>query len=290
MPLPPPPIGAFVKVASGQLNAAIEANAINQILVHVLTSTARTAMTLIALAEAVEANIPQVRQGLAKAHADIATEAQLAILETYDHHLKNTPDYRTDPNHARNRRYSGGILRGILADDNFVSSDADGIYLGDISALDSAARQWRRLNWGAGSDAGDAITEFTFRLSSSRGTFSEGGHPSPGFTLPAGRWIGGAFYPYSELTEVDEQQARSVAGGKDSAYRKTYGKPVPTRGIKGMHFMAAGIEVVADEIGRAYNNVFKDLWKATDAKGREVLAGSTDLLRPGTFSTDISGG
>lgn len=249
-----------------------------------LEVTAKTAMSWIAFLEASEQGIAEIRTGMARANAKIAIDVRKAILERFDETSLHTPEYRASAKHDKNIRYTGGVLRRVLASEGFVQSDADGIYMGDVAVLDDAARQWARLNYGAGGAGSGGGSTATGRISDIDITLSDPTGPRPGFNLPAGRWFGREFYPISEL---DNQGA--LSGGR-ARHRGRFGSNIssarPTRGIRAQHWTDAGLQVIAEQIGPAYLAMFKDLWQNATTTARQAYTGTQSIHRFSTPGTD----
>jgi hypothetical protein len=273
---------------SQSVRMAARADLADQLEAAVYSLTSKTAKSLAAFIKALGNGVEGIEPEMAKANRQIAAEAQAAILEAYEAQSKHTPAYRTSPVQARNRRYAGGILRGILQD-NFVSSDARGIYIGDTGRLDAGARQWRRLNYGAGGAAGGTAETFNLRWSNIELMLEEPGSARPPFRIPAGRWFGAAFYPSSELKVITPFGATSRGTrGRNPFADSRRQEARMTRGIRGQHWIAAGLRSVAENAPEAYSTILRKLWAQGDKAMKEQLAGDTGLVRPQAARSSIT--
>jgi hypothetical protein len=85
------------------------------------------------------------KAGMLTIHEQIGAQAQQAILSSYDSARAFSPlSYRV------NDRYAGGKLRAAIADPNFYIPQPDGLLFINKGLLDQKAKQWYRLNFGAG--------------------------------------------------------------------------------------------------------------------------------------------
>jgi hypothetical protein len=269
---------------------ALQANVVNQMISQLNAATARTSKTLIAFIRLMEKAVSdELVSQVEEVNRQIASQAHNAILERYLESLIGTPTYRTNPLHEKNRRYAGGVLEGIIASSNFVTADADGIYVADVEALNAGARQWKRLNYGAGEAAGGEPGSVTVRWSDLEAfTLSEPGEARPGFMLPPGSWVGDEFYPTSELKGADnlEHIERRFGHLRDSRGSLLSSGVVarnrswrPTRGIRGEHWLLAGLEVIADQLPELYGRMFKEFFAKADQSLREMIHQDSGLSR-----------
>ena len=274
------------------LQYAAKIDLIDQAQGSIYSLTKASSKTIFAFIQALIREVPALREEIVKAHAQVARDAQAAILDAYDDSLLHTPPYRQNALLEKNRRYAGGMLRQVLASEDFVTYDDKGIYIGNTRALDARARQWRRLNYGAGSAAGGGAEIFTLRWSNQQFTLEEPGAARPPFRIPAGSWYGEEFYPTSER-EAQNKYVSRVTGRKIRSLRGFYTKAFAlesdqvkrqkarmTRGIRGRHWLGAGIEVIAEDLPHAYSAAINKLFQAGDKEIRRAVyqAGAT---RPG---------
>lgn len=202
--------------------------------------------------EAFIANVAHIPAGIRQQlNYDVGRAAQLSVQQAYTHrrHRKNTPPYRTSPNDPRNFRYAGGLLLRALQSKDFFTATPDRLLWGNINRLDAEAKQWRRLNFGAGA-AGEE-SEGPQRFPMRWGTFvgEAIGIPdqvSPAFRIPKGWWLDGAFYPMGE--------APPGRHGRPRAARMT-------AGIAASHFMDAGVRRIAEEYPKAASTMMERIYR-----------------------------
>lgn len=184
---------------------------------------------------------------LANLHHQVGTVMQAAVVVAYDNAVATKG--RGDVGSYRlNTRYAGGRLHGALASPEFFRGTHDGIAFGNILALDTAAAQWHRLNFGALPEAGARPRQFAIRwegLAVAAIGYDEG--PSRPFFMPRGFWQGGAFGPTGRAPTT------------------------PTKGIQAWNFLDAGVEVLAREIGPAYDALYRN-WFASAERGLGPLS------------------
>jgi hypothetical protein len=295
----PPEVQAEVRRLMGDVSRqgvmyAAQADIIDQVAAAIFTATSATAKTVSAFATGVRNGLSVLDREVEKVHAQVAETVRNAIVEAYENSLLGTPAYRTQAIHSNNIRYAGGILRSVLASKDFVSYDSRGLYIGNTEELDSRARQWRRLNYGAGGAAeeGGRAGIVALRWSNQQFLLEEPGAARPAFRIPGGRWIGQAFYPVSELQaranlvsraagrSLGEMSARGRAASRASGVSSVLQAPRMTRGIRGTHWLAAGLMTAAEELPKGYTQAFTKLWKEGDA-GMANLMGQVGGSRPG---------
>ena len=276
--------------AQGEVMRAAQIDLLDQIKAALFTLTKASSKTMAAFIGGIRDGIPTLKTEVDKVHQRVGEQVQEAILGAYDNSLLGTPPYRVHAILSKNRRYAGGILRSVLASPNFVTADSSGISIGNTRELDARARQWRRLNYGAGSAAGGDAGIVAVRWSNQEFYLAEPGAPRPAFRIPAGAWFGQEFYPVSELQARFRLVSHLLGQGKvsssqaQSSFEQLRGgirqEPRYTRGIRGKHFMAAGLEVAAEALPRGYNDAMKVLFKSGDEAVRKAIfeAGAS---RPG---------
>lgn len=207
----------------------------------------------------VDAIPPGIRQQM---HYDVGRAAQLSVQQGYTHrrYRRGSTNYRTAPREDRNFRYAGGLLlRALQAPDFFVATP-DTLRWGNINRLDQEAKQWRRLNFGAGGAAGETPRQFQMHW----GTFVGAAiglepDPRPAFRIPPGYWFTegagervrrGVRVPHGEFYPVGEQPAGRW--GRPNKVRMT-------RGIAASNFLDAGVRRIAEEYPRAISTMITRL-------------------------------
>jgi hypothetical protein len=253
----PVPIPGLERTLKAQVARVTTIGLIDAIRLVTEQANARTARTLLAFCESIQAGVDGSGPRLAQAHAEIAGLMQAAILDRYNEERQGTPPYRADEDSERYRRYAGQKLAAILAAPDFVVGTEKGITVGDIDTLDEEAKQWYRLNFGAGAAAGGPAPDVSMKFSNLSSFVLQLDRPaSKAFSIPAGYWIGGdSFYPdrvlpqgFNPRTAVRQQRR-------------------PTRGIRGEHFIEAGFTPLAENIGPAYTRVMQDIFQAAKRAG-----------------------
>lgn len=169
----------------------------------------------------------------------------------------------------RRNRFANGRLEAALADqDNIFRASAEKLEFINEVGLTRAARQWARLNWGAG-DAGTgslAPTEVRFSnlVIASIGLQEQA---RPAFGIPPGFW--------------KNAEGKSVPGGtgrNDAFYPTRVGPMRPTVGIRAWNFLDAGTARLARELGPVHQRLFRDVVDASKRVGRPFVA---TVVRPG---------
>jgi hypothetical protein len=216
-----------------------------------------------------------------QAHRDVGNAALRSLIDGYTHRRFRRPQ---DPYRAGDQRYAGGALLRALRREEHVNAFARGFDFLDTGILNSEAKQWRRLNFGAGSgSAGGIDVPQSFQMTWGDLVVGLRPDPRPAFRIPRGFWF--------------DQGGTRVGAGADRSGRFYYvgspelpasnetgnrrlGRPSPgrvTRGIASANFLDAGIRRIANELPRAYNTLFNDLYDRQLGKLEEV--GATAGLR-----------
>lgn len=218
---------------------------------------------------------------IAAAHYDIGEAARRSVQNAYTHRRFRRPkgSYRIDDygSDGQNQRYAGGALRRALGSDKgHVEADEYGLRFLNTAVLNEEAKQWRRLNYGAGGKAGQAPHQFNLEWGGVVvATLGLPADPRPAFKIPRGYWIGpdgkrvGAgggssdrFYPVG-TTSADINRGEAFRG-----------RPSPARmtaGIAASNFIDAGVRRIANEIPSAYINLYAQ-WVETNLRRVEAIA------------------
>ncbi len=238
-------------------------NLAEQIFAAVEEANSRTARTVTTFAEALQRQVGGIGSKVLAAHTEIAHEAQAAVVAAYEAARssgRQSPPYRSDLA-GKNHRYAGGALLRALQDPAFVVATPEGINYANLFLLDITAKQWARLNFGAGGAGGVAGRSFAVRWSNL--VVASLGFAEPArapFSLPAGFWLGEAFYPLGT-------QPPGTPGRPSKAR--------PTRGIAAEQFLDAGLEVIANLLPEAYSNIFREMFAEARTEAEQVaLQGS----------------
>lgn len=204
-------------------------------------------------------------------HRELGEAARAATLDAYRSraHNKHTPDYRSggksDP---KGKRFAGGLLERALARKSFYRATKYGIEIINARDLDEEAQQWRRLNFGAGSAAGQGPRVFTATLFNAAIGLEP--DPRPGFSLPPGYWLtngpngervrsGGQFYPVGGREMADRRDLGRHRLGRPSQATRT-------RGIEAANFLDAGVRSIADNIGPMYLDMYRKFYNSPVGK------------------------
>jgi hypothetical protein len=190
-------------------------------------------------------------------HREVGLAAQRSVRAAYSNrrHRKRTPSYRISANSQRNQRYAGGALLRVIGASDFFEATPSGLKFINTTRLNKEAKQWRRLNFGAGGRAttppGRYSVSWDGLVVATMGLEPD---PRPAFRIPRGYWFAGGqrvgagmgteFYP------VGEQPSG------------TRGRPSParmTKGIAASNFLDAGVQRIAREMPRAYTRAVQEL-------------------------------
>lgn len=192
---------------------------------------------------------------LAQVHRRIAANARDAIRAEYEYEVDSV---RTVEPYKRFNRLSGQLGKVVRRRD-LVRGDAEGVHFIDAGTLDKEAAHWRRVNFGAGSQAGEQPAPIPIRLfgeALQMASFDIG--PSRGFSLPKGFFIQGG---RAVIPNSNYRGAGSV--GPFIPNRKSPYRPAPTEGIRGRHFLEAGLESMRHD----FPNMYADLLAEWIARG-----------------------
>ena len=196
------------------------------------------------------------KKELVEVNKRVSAGAANAIVSAYLNRDRR-PSYRQDdPIGSIGHRYSGGQLESALRDPKFISADKGRIRFGNTKILDTNARQWQRLNFGAGAAAGPPekipanMMIFGRRISKRVNLDTYG--PRPSFRMPRG-FFSSSFHPSNNpggkiFKKPIGRDAFYVSSGSQ---RKEGGKkgfpiagPLLTKGIEGQHFLEKGAKYI----------------------------------------------
>jgi len=117
-------------------------------------ATSETAHTIGVISKVYSNEIRNKWAGVSKINLEVGRGAQQAMLDRYDEVYAS----RTRPAPYRlNERFAGGKLRASLMNPGHVIASPDGVNFLETSILDQSARQWARLNFGAGEKASSGL-------------------------------------------------------------------------------------------------------------------------------------
>jgi hypothetical protein len=239
-----------------------------------------TSRQLEVIAKALSAQaIPQ--STLKKVHQDIGEAAQRSMLQAYGHRRGRTGlQYRLpgSENTARNKRYSGGKLRAALARREQVEATAGSLKFINTTILNKEARQWRRLNFGAGGRAGTSPRQFQVEWAGLVvGAMGLEPDPRPAFALPAGFWVepGGGGRQRAGAPGSGEFYPASM---RPAGIRGAPQKRRMTAGIHAANFLDAGVRRIADEFPKAYQAMYRELY--SDKAARKKIETKIGMTMP----------
>lgn len=180
-------------------------------------------------------------------HQAVALKAVNAVIEAYEASVKQerNPSYEG----RTNRMEQGALARALTT---VATGDSVAIHFMGPEAfaeLDAVAKQWARLNFGAGAAGHPSHERFPLDFAgvnlSSIGT-SAG--PRPAFDMPGGIWF--------------DSDGKAVSGassrvGQDAFWPGKTGKQyrLPTKGIEAHNFLLAGMYVIATELPYEYSQL-----------------------------------
>lgn len=248
----------------------------------VVAANSNTARQVLAMAEVFATGIAPAKRR--EMNHVLGLMGQESVLKSYDasvtgrqNRLGNAYAYRRGA-HGKNRRYAGGKLRKVLASKSFFHATPDGLTFINEGALNRAARQWARLNAGAGAAAGGYRAPLAVTWSNVViGVFGVEMPARPGFMLPRGYWFSRTegnvvsasearrgsdeFYPmgtgpFPNRTRLERNVKGGDPKGPGLARRR------PSKGIRGRHFLDAGTERIAREYAPAMEKLYRELYAA----------------------------
>lgn len=196
----------------------------------------------------------------------VGEHAQAEVLSAYDQKVGGSGDYRKNPRAQRNKRYAGGALRAALASSQFFEADAHGLRFANFDLLSRRAKQWRRLNFGAGVPGVEA--RFGVRWSNVVvETIGFDVEPAEAFRIPRGYW-------------VNNGQGVAPGEGRGDAFYPVSERPANLRGavlagaamgrIQARSFLEAGAEEIADQLPRGFELLYRDLFAEAQRAGEAV--------------------
>jgi hypothetical protein len=195
---------------------------------------------------------------LMRMYKEIGNEATMAVVKSYDKHHKNAilSGYR------KGDRYSGGVMRKALASPNMYRAAQDGLTFGNTGWLNGQAKQWARLNFGAGPRGTQTPQSPPMRMTLF-GTvypidFALNRPARPAFRTPQngrGFWVmpGGQVQPWSDARRGQDKfflMTREMAQGKtwkknDQGETLVSG-PTLSMGFQGSRYMDAGVKTIVE--------------------------------------------
>lgn len=199
-----------------------------------------------------------------RVNRQVAAQARQAVVESYE---RNVEAVRRVPSYQRFNRRSGYLGRVVRRRD-LVSADSQGVYFLPEDSLDKEAAHWRRLNFGAGDEAGGGYYAYPLRLfGQTLGDLSFDMGPSPAFSLPKGFFIQGG-----KAVVPNSSYRGQGSVGKFIPSRRSPYQPAITEGIRGRHFLEAGLEAISIGVEVGYADLMNEWIQRGGRKARAVTS------------------
>lgn len=194
-------------------------------------------------------------------HQAIGERGQQAVLNSYAQVVtarKRVPSYRIGS------RYAGGALQRAISSSNFFRADGDGLQFINAGQLDTEAKQWHRLNFGAGRRASEGRTRGLYQIRWGglvAATIGLDDGPSGPVFMPSGFWVGGG--------EIGRPGTGKAAGQQVRGKSTTSQMFMPTRGparfgtagIAARRFLDTGVREIAKALPLAYQDYYREIFK-----------------------------
>ena len=222
----------------------------------------------IAFAEALYEVTQSSKDQLQRLHFEVARGAQLATHAAY---MVARSGGRMSGPYRLSQRDAGGRLERAILDPEFIRATYDGIGFANTEVLDRMARQWHRLNFGAGAAAGTGPR--SFQVHWGRAVISAFGYtdtPSAPFVLPPGSWFEPGTGKRVKFGASRSDWFHPGGGGRGA---------VQTKGIRAWQFLDAGLGFIAENIGPAYEALYRD-WYESAKRGVGPLSRVETVVPP----------
>lgn len=255
----------------------------NMLIAAANASNSATSRELVALARAMERNAVSARR-TREINERIARLAQDRVLRSYDQIRAKSggaPSGYRAGDRGKFKRYSGGVLRAALAQRNFYKADRNSLAIINVPTLNRRAKQWRRLNFGAGRLGQMSPESRRYPLRISNLVVAELGldeGPRPGFFIPTGYFVGPEGAPASPSIGRLGQDAFYVAG-RGPHRRAITVRRKATAGIRAEHFLENGVMTIAKELGPAYVRLATEVASEARGKGRGGSIATTNTVK-----------
>lgn len=201
---------------------------------------------------------------------------QQVMADSYQSTKIGLSSYRSGDK-SPNERYSGGKLLNALLSPEFSRVGASTVDFGVVSHLDKEARQWARLNYGAGKPGREPAARVVNFLGGNFAAFTSRPDPGTAFKLPEGffsdqafdssnqKFKNGTAGPYFYPTA-----AGATASGKGSKGKPFKASPPRMAGIAGRGFIEDGINAFAKHWGEGMNQLVEE-WMLEAGRGMGPL-------------------
>lgn len=211
---------------------------------------------------------------LRRAHRDAGEGAQRSMVQGYVNrrHRRPVPSYRIGD------RYAGGALLRALRNPNMVEATEFTLRFINTDILNTEARHWRRLNFGAGagSEGGlQAPAQFPIAWEGMVvATLGLTPDFRPAFTMPQGIFVapGG--------NRVESSASRR---GSDMFFPRRASRRYPTAGIASSNFLDAGVRRLATALPQSYLGMYQRLYDRTMAQNANIISRVGAMPAPGPF-------
>lgn len=206
-------------------------------------------------------------EAIASVNERIAETMRIAVQEAY---VANVIDVRSAPSYREGDRFAGRLYSALKSPSMAVGT-AHGIEFINTGLLDQTARQWARLNFGAGPAEGRTGAHWprpraAIRFGSQVGIpLALTNPPRPNFNVPQK-----GFGHFTSTGEFFLGRPTGPKGGTRTV--GGYPEAVPSaRGIAPRRFLDAGLVALGKNFGPMYQQHFKEAVESSLAKGQEVI-------------------
>lgn len=183
-----------------------------------------------------------------KIHREVAKAMRKEVVDAYDARVGHGAALhgRID----RSGRNPGALRRAISRQDLALAT-SDGIEFINEGRLSKEAAHWRRINFGAGEQAGAQPGPVPLRIfGETVGVMGLGIGASPAFILPKGFFIQGGRAVIPQAAYRGARVSAPFVPSRRSPYT-----PAVTAGIRGQHFLEVGLDVAARELPLKYSDL-----------------------------------
>lgn len=218
--------------------------------VGISEAASRATAMAAAFAESLYEVTQSSRSQLQRLHFQVALGAQQATVAAY---MAARSRGRMSGAYRLSQRDAGGRLEQAILEPDFIRATYDGIGFANTDVLDRMARQWHRLNFGAGAAAGPAPGRFQVHWGSAViAAFGYTDTPSAPFTLPPGAWF-----------EPGTGRRQKFGASRNGWFFPGKGRgPIGTKGIRAWQFLDAGLAFIAESIGPAYEGLYREWFES----------------------------
>lgn len=234
---------------------------------------------------------------VSKINQQVAQQAIDDMLQQYDRVRKRRPQGTARQPYRKNERFSGGLLRSALASPLQAQATVEGVTFLNTTLLDATAKQWARLNFGAGPRAGSGTTGArTGQGGSSYSLVSRGGNrfnassafledavgsslpafnttlpygPKGAFWIPRGIFLEGNSTVAANRGRTGQDAFLPLSSMSDAQRRKVAfvtSKRKLTQGVQAWGFLEAGVQSLATNLPIANRNFMLQIFRESHAQ------------------------